>query len=137
LRRDQVVAVAVHEEYRRARPYLRRALFPICIRRERQQSGIADDRERRRRAAQPHMQRHHRALAEADERERRRRQIAALELGVEEACEDGGGLVDTGPAFIWVAEGERKPLPANRRLAAGLRGVRGDEGCLRQESLPR
>src|SRR5437660_531317 len=83
------------------------------------------------------MQRHHRALAEADERERRGRQIAALELGVEEAREDGGGLVDTGPAFIWVAEGEREPLPANRRLAAGLRGVRGDEGCLGQESLPR
>src|SRR5260370_3938956 len=102
-----------------------------------QQYGRADDRERRRRAAQPHMQGHHRTLAEADERERRGRQIAALELGVEEACKDGRRLVDTGPAFIGIAEGEREPLPANRRLAAGLGGVRGDEGRLGQESLPR
>src|SRR5499427_6267760 len=137
LRRDEIVAVAVHEQYRRARLDLGRELFRIGIGWERQQSGIADDRERRRRAAQPHMQRHHGALAEADERERRGRQIAALELGVEEACEDGRRLVDAGPAFIGVAEGEREPLPANRRLAAGLRGVRGDEGRLRQEPLPR
>src|SRR5262249_9629970 len=65
------------------------------------------------------------------------RQIAALELGVEKAREDGRGLVDAGPAFIGITEGEREPLSANRRLAAGLGGMRGDEGRLGQEPLPR
>src|SRR5262249_55818436 len=90
--------------------------------------GIADDCERRRRAAQPYMQRHHRALAEADERERRGREIAALELGVEEGRQHGRRLVDSAPAFIGIAEGEREPLPADRRLAAGLRGQGGGGG---------
>src|SRR5262249_51843955 len=86
---------------------------------------------------EPYMQRHHRALAEADERERRGREIAALELGVEEGRKHGRCLVDAGPAFIGIAEGEREPLSARRRLAAGLRGMRGDEGRLRQQPLPR
>src|SRR6266508_992887 len=82
------------------------------------------------------MQRHHRALAEADERERRGRQVAALELGVEEARENGRGLVDAGPALARIAEGEREPLPADRRLAARLRRVWGDERGVRQQALP-
>src|SRR5438034_8081207 len=82
------------------------------------------------------MQGHHRALAKADERERRGRQIAALELGVEEARENRRRLVDAGPAFIRIAEGEREPLPADRRLGAGLWRVRGDERGVRQQALP-
>src|SRR5262245_36064824 len=84
LRGDEIVAVAVDEQHRRTRLDLGRELLRIDVGRDRQQSGIADDCERHRRAAQPYMQRHHRALAEADERERRGREIAALELGVEE-----------------------------------------------------
>src|SRR5262249_12425305 len=87
-------------------------------------------------AAQPDMQRQHRALTKADERKRRRRKIAPLELGVQEAREDGRGFVNTVPALIGIAEGEREPLPADRRLSAGLRRVRGDECGLRQETLP-
>ncbi len=86
--------------------------------------------------AQAHVQRQHRSLAEADERQRRGRKIAPLEFGVEEAHEERRGFVNAVPAFIGIAEGEREPLPADRRLAAGLRRVRGHEGGLRQESLP-
>ena len=82
------------------------------------------------------MQRHHGALAEADQRQRRGRQVAALELGVEEAVEHRRRLVDADPALVGIAEGERKPLPAHRRLAARLRRVRRDEGGLRQQPLP-
>src|SRR5262249_55985088 len=49
---------------------------------------------------------------------------------------NGRGFVDTGPAFIGIAEGEREPLPADWRLSAWLRRVRGDECGLRQEALP-
>src|SRR5262249_6889951 len=102
-----------------------------------QQPGIADDRERRRGAPQPHMQRHHGALAESDERERGGGQVAALELGVEKALEHWRRLVGTGPALVGIAKGERKPLPANRGLAAGLGRRRRDEPGLRQQILPR
>ena len=61
------------------------SVFRVGVGRHHQQSGIADDRERRRGAPQPHMQRHHGALAEADQRQRRGRKIAARELGVEKA----------------------------------------------------
>src|SRR5690606_39264642 len=40
------------------------------------------------------------------------------------------------PALVRIAERERKPLPADWRHAAGLRGVRGDEGGVRQQRLP-
>src|SRR6516225_10530710 len=39
LRRDQIIAVAVHEQYRRTRLDLGRELFRIGVGRERQQSG--------------------------------------------------------------------------------------------------
>src|SRR5881227_1540050 len=82
------------------------------------------------------MQRQHRSLTEADERKCRGRKVAPLELGVEEAGEDGRRFVDAVPAFIGIAEGEREPLPADRRLSAGLWRVRRDERGLRQEVLP-
>ena len=87
-------------------------------------------------AAQPHMQRHHGALAEADQRERRGRKVAARELGIEERFEHRRGLVDAEPALVGIAEGEREPLPADRRLAARLRRMRRHEGGLRQQRLP-
>jgi len=45
------------------------------------------------RAAQPHMQRHHRTLAEADERERRGRQIAALSSASRKLARTGAALL--------------------------------------------
>ena len=53
--------------------------------------------------------------------------VAALELGIEEALEHRRRLVDADPALVRIAEGEREPLLADRRLAAGLRRMRGDE----------
>ena len=61
-------------------------------------------------AAQPDMQRHHGALAEADQRQRRRRQVAASELGVEEALEHRRRLADAGPALVGIAKGERETI---------------------------
>ena len=46
------------------------------------------------------------------------------------------GLVGADPALVGIAEGQREPLPADRRLAAGLRRVRRDEGGVRQQALP-
>src|SRR5207245_204588 len=71
-----------------------------------------------------------------DKRKRRGRKVAPLELGVEEAGEDGRRFVDAVPAFIGITEGEWEPLPADRRLSAGLRRMRGDERGLWQEVLP-
>ncbi len=45
-------------------------------------------------------------------------------------------LVDADPALVRIAERQRKPLPADRRLRAGLRRVRRHEGGVRQQALP-
>src|SRR5579862_7193176 len=82
------------------------------------------------------MEGHHRALAEADQRERRRRQSVARQLGIEKPLELRRGLVDAEPALIWIAEGERKPLATDRRLAARLRRMGRYEGRVRQRLLP-
>src|SRR5262249_57871033 len=87
-------------------------------------------------AAQPDMQRHHGALAKADQRQRGRRQLVPGELGIEKAFEYRRGFVDTGPALVGIAKGQREPLPADRRLAAWLGRVRRDEGTMRQHFLP-
>ena len=100
LRWNEIVAVAVHQQDRRARLDLGRKFFGVDLRRQYQHAGIADDRRGRRRAAQPDVKRHHGALAEADERERRRRQLVARELGIEELIEHRHRLVDAGPALV-------------------------------------
>jgi hypothetical protein len=82
------------------------------------------------------MQRHHGALAETDEAKRPGRQLVALQLGVEKSLEHRRRFVDAEPALIGIAEGERKPLPPDRRLSARLRRVRRDERRLRQILLP-
>ena len=84
----------------------------------------------------PDMQRHHGALAEADQRQRRRRQLAARQFGVEECIERGRRLVDADPALVGIAERQREPLPADRRLAAGLGRMRRHERGVRQHRLP-
>ncbi len=87
-------------------------------------------------AAQARMQRHHGALAEADQRQRVGRQLPARQFGVEKFVERGRGLVDADPALVGIAEGEPEPLPADRRLPAGLGRMRRDEGGVRQDRLP-
>jgi hypothetical protein len=82
------------------------------------------------------MQRHHGTLAEADERKCRRRKLAAREFALDEFLQDRSGFVDAGPALVGVAEGQRKPLAARRRLAAGLDGVRRHKRGIRQQRLP-
>ena len=136
LRRDEVVLIAVDQQHRRARTDFGRELVRVGVGRHHQQAGISDDGERRGRPTQADMQRHHGALAEADERQRRGRQIAALEFGIEKLVKHRHGFVGADPALVGIAHRERKPLPADRRLAAGLRCVRRDERGVRQQPLP-
>src|SRR5262249_26038939 len=71
LRRNEVVAVAMHQQNRRPRFDLGSEGFgTVEFRRQDEQPGITDDRGRRHATTQPDMQRHHRALAEADQRQR-------------------------------------------------------------------
>ncbi len=60
----------------------------------------------------------------------------AIKLGIEKSVEQRRRLVDAHPALVGIAESERKPLPADRRLSARLRRMRRDEGGLRQVLLP-
>ena len=60
----------------------------------------------------------------------------AGKLGVDEALQHRRRLVDADPAFVWIAEGEREPLPPDRRQPARLGRVRRHERRLRQERLP-
>ena len=62
--------------------------------------------------------------------------LAALELGIDKPLEDRRRPVAAEPALVGIAEGERKPLPPDRRLAAWLRRVRRHERGLRKQSLP-
>ena len=103
---------------------------------EHQQPGIADDRCRSDGAAQADMERHHGALAEADQRQRRWRQLKPPELRLDEPLQGGRRLVDADPALVRIAEGQRKPLPADRRLAARLGRVGRHEGGIGQRRLP-
>ena len=82
------------------------------------------------------MQRHHGALAETDQRQRRRRQLVTGKLGIEKPLQHRRRLVDADPAFVRIAEGQREPLPAGRRLPARLRRVRRYEHRVRQQLLP-
>ena len=135
--RNEIVALAVHQEDRRAG-----ADFPHgCFRRrfiggQYEHSRITDDRRRGGRAAKPDMQRHHRPLAEADKREPLRRQRMTRQLRVKKRIQHGCRLIDALPALVGVAEGEREPLASDRRLRAGLRRMRRDESGLRQDRLP-
>src|SRR5262249_12231579 len=136
LRRNEIVLIAMDEQHRRPRLDLGRELLRIGVGRHDQHSRITDHCERRWRAPEAMMQRHHGALAEADQRQRRRLQIAALELGVEKTLQHRRCLVDAEPAFVRIAERERKPLSADGSLAAGLRRVWRDKSGIRQEPLP-
>ena len=135
-RRDQIVAVAVNKQHRRARFYLGGKGFGFAVGRQHQKAGVADDRRRRHRAAQTDMQRHHGALAETDQSERRSRQPMAAKLGVEKPLQLRRGLVDADPAFVRIAEGQCEPLPADRSLPARLGRMRRHECRLRQQLLP-
>ena len=93
-----------------------------------EQAGIADDAGDRRGPAEADVKRHHRPLAEADEGEVAVGELEAGELGVEEGLQCWRGMRDAAPVGVEVAEGERKPLPAHRRLVARVGGVGGGEG---------
>src|SRR5438105_5308910 len=136
LRGNEVILVAVNEQHRRARFDLGGKFFHFGLGRPNKQAGIADDCKWRGCAAQSRMQSHHGALAEADQRERRGRQVAALEFGLEKPFQHGRRLVDAEPALIGIAEGERKPLLADRRLTARLRRMWGNKGSVWQQRLP-
>ena len=57
-------------------------------------------------------------------------------FGVDKALQSRPRLIDSDPALIGIAEGQREPLPPDRRLPARLRGVRRNERRLRQQRLP-
>ena len=48
----------------------------------------------------------------------------------------GRGGVDAGPALVRIAERQRKPFAADRRLPARVRRMRRHEGGIRQQTLP-
>src|SRR5262249_27432799 len=54
-----------------------------------------------------------------------------------EAFQHWRRLIDAEPAFVGIAEGQRKPLLADRRLPAWLRRVRRNKRGVRQQRLPR
>src|ERR1700730_12805747 len=83
------------------------------------------------------MQRHHGALAESHQGKRAPRQVVALELLADKVLQDRGCLVDADPTLVLVFESQGKPLPAGRRLGAGLGRMGGNEGGVRQKVLPR
>ena len=136
LRWDEFVAVAVDQQHRRTRSDLSSDGFRVIVRRKHQQPGIADDRRRRDRSAQADMQRHHGSLAKANERQRRGRQAVTGKFRVDKTVQHWRRLVDPDPTFVWIAEGERKPLPADRRLSARLGRMRRYERRVRQGWLP-
>src|SRR5712675_1587423 len=82
------------------------------------------------------MQGQHGALAEPDDCQRRGRQIVAHEFEIKEPLQHRRRMTDAVPTLVDVARRQRKPLPAGRHLAAGIRRVRGDEGGVRQQALP-
>jgi hypothetical protein len=82
------------------------------------------------------MQRHHGSLAEADKRHRARRQVASLQLIVEEAVEHRRSLVDAGPALVGLAEGEGKPFTTHRGLPTRVGRMRRHKGGMREQVLP-
>src|SRR6266436_153292 len=104
--------------------------------RQYEQPRISDDRGGPFGTPQPHMKRHHAALAESNQGQRAASQVAALEFLANKVLEGLGGLVDAGPTLVLVPESERKPLPPGRRLTARLGRVRRHEGGVRQEILP-
>src|SRR5262249_24999714 len=58
------------------------------------------------------------------------------ELGVEECLESGRRHMHAIPALGRIAEGQWEPRAAHRRLSAGTRRMRRDEGGVLQERLP-
>ncbi len=62
--------------------------------------------------------------------------LRRAKFGVEKGVERGRRRVDANPAFVRIAEGERKPFAPDRRLAARVRRVRRHEGGVRQQALP-
>ena len=100
-------------------------------------AGIADHAGDPLLAARPGVKRHHGALAEPDQRQLLVREPVAGELGVEEGVEHRRGAAHAGGDALEVAQGKREPLPADRRLGAGFRRVRGYEGGVRKDRLER
>ena len=87
-------------------------------------------------AAQPHMQRHHRALAEAHQRKVGIRQPARLQFGIKEGVDHGRGGAGAAPQLVGIALRKGEPLPAKGILAAGLMSVRRCESRIWQKIRP-
>src|SRR5580704_15089508 len=60
----------------------------------------------------------------------------ALKFVVEKSVEDGRGRIHADPAFVRIAKGQRKPLPADGRHTAGFGRVWRHERRLRHQPLP-
>src|SRR5258708_562728 len=116
----------------RARLDLARHRIRFGAVRQYDQPRISDDRGGPFGTPQPHMQRHHAALAESHQGKRASAQVVALEFLADKVMEGLGGLVDTDPTLVLVPESKRKPLPAGRRLTARLgRACRRGQGAAR------
>lgn len=117
LDRDELILVAVDEQYRRSAANFNGEDSRVAFFRRHKHPGVADDRRRSDRPTQADMQGHHGALAEPDQRERGRRKIMPFQFSVEKAIENRGSGIDADPTFVRVTKCEGKPFTANRRLA--------------------
>lgn len=132
--RDDIVLAAMDEKhgrrFRARRPIGGEMFGPD------QNPGKADDGGGWAFATQASVEGHHGPLAEADKGQFAVVEPVARQFGVEKSVERGMRLVDAEPALGGIAHRQRKPLAAHRGLPAGLRGMRGHEGRVRQDRLP-
>ena len=129
--RYQRIVVAMDQQDRRSVPDFGRDIFGIG-----HQARVADDPSDRLRPARPNMQRHHRSLAETDQHQRCLAQRMTLKFAVDEVIQRrrGGDSALAHPDRV--DRRQRKPLSANRRLAAGIRRVGRNERCIGQHRRP-
>ena len=94
-----------------------------------QQAGEPDHGAQRLAPPRPHVQRHHRPLAEADQGAGRGRQAVARQLRVDKGVQRRRGRLHSGRQTIQIHAGDREPLVGAAREARHRLGrVRCDEG---------
>jgi hypothetical protein len=125
------VGIAMDEQHGRLAAYFRRQRVGAD-----QPAGKADDAGDRMEAAQPDIERHHRALREADEGEVLLGEAARAQRVVDEGVEHGRRRAHAGEHRLGAAVLHAEPLVAVRRHVAGKGRVGRDELGIGQEGRP-
>src|SRR5437588_10035479 len=97
------------------------------LRRRDKLARIAEDAGRRPRPPQPGMKSEHCPLAKADQSQLAVVQSVTFEFGIEKRVENHARLVDAGPAFVGVAQGQTEPLATAWGLGARFGRIRRDK----------